>query len=217
MIIILVLTNEIVKVKKVGKRNATKTYYKVYCDVCGTEFEMERYQYKTLKSHDCGQVCSTKISKYIIEKYGREIYRCFKDRYNSMKQRCNDKNAYNYKYYGGRGILIKYKSFGEFYKYEFKNFLIAYEKYKNNASPDRIDVNGHYEIGNIRRIEFKEQAENRRDNKLCIGIDPKGNYYEFFNQSKFANEHGLLHQSIGKCLRGIMKQTSGWHFYYKDV
>ncbi len=215
----LILTNEIVEIKKnIGKNNITKIFYRVYCDICGTEFKMTKSQYVHLVEHKaCSNICSTKIGKNIVKQYNKEVLKCFRTRYNSIKQRCIDINASNYKYYGGRGIKITYASFGEFYKYEFDKFLEAYKKYKNNTSPDRIDVNGNYEPNNIRWIEFKEQASNRRNNKICIGVDSNNNYYEFSNQSQFAKEHGLLHQSISKCLKGIIKQTSGWKFYYKDL
>lgn len=75
--------------------------------------------------------------------------------YFRAKQRCNSSTHFRYKYYGGRGIEFRFNTFKEFYKE-------VGERPTPKHSLDRIDVNGHYEIGNVRWATPMEQAHNRQ-------------------------------------------------------
>jgi hypothetical protein len=82
----------------------------------------------------------------------------------SMKQRCRNPNAPDYKNYGGRGITIcdrwlEPKGIG------FINFLIDMGERPVGTSIDRIDVNGNYEPSNCRWATMEQQNNNRRNNK----------------------------------------------------
>ena len=77
--------------------------------------------------------------------------------YNSMIQRCYNKNRNTYSYYGGVGIGVdkRWQS--------FKNFLEDMESsYFDGATLDRIDNNKGYSKDNCRWVEICEQRVNRR-------------------------------------------------------
>lgn len=85
--------------------------------------------------------------------------------YCSAKERCSNPKIYNFHRYGGRGIEFHFTSFVEF-------LAEIGTKPTPQHSLDRIDVNGHYEPGNVRWATPKEQANNRRNSQ--IPLNPHG-------------------------------------------
>lgn len=78
------------------------------------------------------------------------------NRYNSARNRCQNKKAPAYKNYGGRGIEFRFDS--------FQAYLDALgEQPGPEYTVDRIDNDGHYEAGNIRWATRKEQQINKRE------------------------------------------------------
>lgn len=78
-----------------------------------------------------------------------------------MKYRCNNPNYHEYRYYGGRGIVVCQR-----WQADFEAFLTDMgAKPGSQYSLDRIDVNGNYEPGNCRWATPLEQRHNRRDSK----------------------------------------------------
>lgn len=71
------------------------------------------------------------------------------------KHRCQNPNAQGWKNYGGRGIEFRFNTFEEFYEH-------VGPRLSNEHSLDRIDVNGHYEKGNLRWTTLDVQLANRR-------------------------------------------------------
>lgn len=69
-------------------------------------------------------------------------------------RRCTKPHHHNYRNYGGRGIEFRFDSFEHFYE--------ALGPRPPQHSLDRIDVNGHYEVGNVRWATAKEQNNNTR-------------------------------------------------------
>ena len=63
--------------------------------------------------------------------------------YTDAQQRCLNPNNPGYPYYGGRGIEFRFNSFEEF-------FAELGTKASPDLELDRIDNDGHYEVGNVR-------------------------------------------------------------------
>jgi hypothetical protein len=78
-----------------------------------------------------------------------------------MIARCNNPKSKDFKRYGGRGIRIclRWNSFPNF-------FTDMGPRPSSKHSIDRIDNNGDYKPGNCRWVTYKEQARNRRNNRL---------------------------------------------------
>ena len=81
--------------------------------------------------------------------------------YSKAKARCTNPNDSSYPDYGGRGIEFRFES--------FVGFINALKTPENPAglrpsrhTLDRIDNDGHYEVGNIRWATKAQQAQNRR-------------------------------------------------------
>jgi hypothetical protein len=74
--------------------------------------------------------------------------------YKQAKKRCQNQGHKDYRRYGGRGIQFRFHSFEEFYK-ELGLRPVG-------MTLDRIDNNGHYEVGNVQWATRKQQIDNRR-------------------------------------------------------
>ena len=77
-----------------------------------------------------------------------------------VKKRCLNENATDYWKYGGRGIQVCERWL------DFRNFLADMGECPRQLTIERIDSNGHYEPGNCRWATPKEQARNKRTNRI---------------------------------------------------
>lgn len=76
--------------------------------------------------------------------------------FSRMIGRCYNPKNKDYKYYGGRGIAVRFLSFEYFYDYVVYELKVD----PRELTIDRIDNDGDYERGNIR---FVTQADNNRN------------------------------------------------------
>lgn len=111
-----------------------------------------------------------------------------------MCERCNNPNFVYFHLYGGRGVSVCAEWFGNYSA--FREWALG-SGYKDSLCLDRIDNDGNYTPENCRWVTPKEQANNRRSNRLLYF---KGEFRNIENWSKIT---GLPRHIIdGRLARG---------------
>lgn len=118
---------------------------------------------------------------------GSPEYRC----YAAAKNRCQNPNAERWAEYGGRGIEFRFVDFEAF-------FAEVGPRPSSRLTVDRIDVEGHYEPGNVQWATKKEQALNRR---CALILEFQGRKQ---NLSVWSEELGIGHSTI------LHRLSIGW-------
>lgn len=128
------------------------------CD-CGTEVITDGTTLRRGMSQSCGCL-QRELAAAVHTKHGLTKtveYRAVQAAFT----RCTNSNASGYSNYGGRGIEYRLpRNFGE----ATIALIAVIGQRPNGKSLDRIDNEGHYEIGNLRWATWSEQARNRRRN-----------------------------------------------------
>lgn len=128
--------------------------------------------------------------------------------WNSMKDRCRNKDNQDFKNYGGRGITVCDRWLNS-----FENFFADMgPKPSPNHSIDRKDNDGNYYPGNCKWSTILEQANNTGKLKLFYATSPIGRRYISKNQAQFARDHKLKRTSIGQVLNGKRPRHKDWTF-----
>lgn len=84
-----------------------------------------------------------------------------------MNRRCHDPHSSWFQNYGARGIIVC-----DAWRHDFTAFFAHVGlRPSSKHSLDRIDVNGHYESGNVRWATAHVQMLNRRDGVGLFDID----------------------------------------------
>lgn len=111
----------------------------------------------------------------------------------NIVRRCSNPDSFNYLNYGGRGINVCSE-----WKDDFKAFSVWAKAngYQPGLTVDRIDVNGNYEPSNCRWITCKEQANNRRTNRIATFKGVTGTMSQLCDY--FGLDYGLVNNRIQK-------------------
>lgn len=157
-----------------------KSLSRWYCQCeCGNIKIIIGSQLKNGKTKSCGCFKPKKRNLPIHKKMGRYSTNSPENiSYHSAKRRCTNPNVHNYKEYGGRGIEFRFKSFEEFYDHIGKRPTPQH-------SLDRIDVDGHYEKGNVRWATKREQVINRRNSKKITAFGKTLSIAEWSTETGF--------------------------------
>lgn len=172
----------------IGYAGAPDHFARWYCKCdCGSIMLIKAAPLMSGNTKSCGCLCKEFKSNLRHGKCGSVEYRA----YIAAKGRCDCPTSTYYQNYGGRGIEFRFKNFQEFYEE-------VGDKPSPEHSLDRIDVNGHYEKGNIRWAIDAVQKRNRTDN---IFLTYKG---ETLCQKDWAKRLGISDRTM--CLR----RARGW-------
>ena len=150
--------------------NTKKPMWWCLCD-CGNGVLINSYNILSGNTKSCGCL-KNETFRYMIKTSNPKCYKKYvsgeKDTveyqtWEAIKTRCNNKNAANYEYYGGRGIQVC-----ERWTNSYLNFLADMGRRPiDKHSLDRIRVNENYGPDNCRWATWTEQANNRRKRNSC--------------------------------------------------
>ena len=130
------------------KTKSKHTKFICLCD-CGNKVEVYSHHAKSGATQSCG--C---LNKEVHTTHGQSLSRLYSIA-DSIMSRCSP-NYHNKERYCDRGIENRLGATrGEIYEN-----LLKIPGYKEGLSVDRIDNNGHYELGNLKWSTQREQALN---------------------------------------------------------
>lgn len=145
------------------KHKGKCVYLSCKCE-CGVIRDVIIKNLKSGVSKNCGCVRNKKTSKRNF-KHGLRFSKIWTV-WRGMKHRCYNKNARQYKDYGGRGIKVC-----DEWKDDFMAFYNVMGDVPKGKSIDRIDNDGNYEPSNVKWSTAKQQNRNRRSSYKINGIN----------------------------------------------
>lgn len=157
-------------INRIGSNKIRQATWLCQCE-CGNKIIVTGIDLRRGKVKSCGCIRRENLLKKITKhnKSKSKLYKVFI----GIKGRCYNKNNYQYKNYGGRGIEVCREWLEDFIN--FDNWAMA-NGYREGLSIDRIDNNGNYCPENCRFVDNTIQQRNKRNNKylayngenLCI-------------------------------------------------
>lgn len=195
------------KVLEIKEKKYSDAFLICECIKCKTKINISS---KSLLKNNFvhGHICF----KYLDDK---KYKKTFSQRFNAMKQRCDNENNNNFKHYGKRNIKLKYDFVIDFYYDFIKEFKKHCKKYGvKNSSFDRIDVNGNYEKNNLRVTTQKIQNINCTDRTFFI-LKKENEIVICDSAMHFGKHFNINGRAIGNLVRGQTKSSFGWKLVKK--
>lgn len=158
-------------ISRAENTKSNKAQWLCKCD-CGNYTIVSRRHLKDYSTVSCGcyrsELAKKQHSTHNMK--GTRLYRIW----SGMKDRCLNPKSKYWSKYGERGIGIckDWRKFENFYEWAIKN------GYKEDLTIDRINNDGDYEPSNCRWATYKEQENNRSNNRIL----------EYKNQSHTISE-----------------------------
>ena len=140
-------------------------YWRCVCD-CGNEVVTPSHDLVGGKTKSCGclhikqasELCKQRNTKHGYSK--EPLYFVWK----TMRQRCNNPNQHDYRWYGAKGVTIC----PEWDDYmAFREWALSHG-YDGKLTIDRIDFNKGYSPDNCRFITIQEQQQNKSNVKKVL-------------------------------------------------
>jgi len=185
-----------------GERKCGQVVWHCRCD-CGSEVDIRGGDLASGHTTSCGCYQRERTAE-VHTTHGMARQREQHPVYwiwSAMLQRCENQDHKYYKDYGGRGITVC----DEWHDSQaFIDWALA-NNWRKGLTLDRIDNNGNYEPDNCRWTTRKEQARNRRSNRLITFNDKTqtmAEWAEELNIPYHALKHriGRYHWSIERAL-----------------
>lgn len=146
-------------IKEVGRSKSGSATFLCRCLLCGKEKIVEGRSVRSGASKCCGCFHPKRID---VTRHDERLYGVW----HGIKDRCNNQNSPQYKWYGGRGIKVceewnnDYLAFREWaYSHGYDDSAIKYQ-----CTIDRLDTNGNYSPDNCAWRTQKQQCNNTRSN-----------------------------------------------------
>lgn len=139
----------LVVLQEAGHNRSKKTRWICRCD-CGAAVTTCTAYLRNGDTTSCGCGATSNGLTHGHKRMGKasRTYRIW----SGMLTRCTNKNAKDYKFYGGKGISVCDRW------HDFENFLHDMGEAPAGASIDRIDANRGYEPSNCRWLEHAENS-----------------------------------------------------------
>ena len=147
--------------------NGNKTRFALFeCEHCGKQVEKQKNN--GLRDFSCGCAryeLTSKSNAIHGDSNSNAEYHNLWSTWRNMKDRCNRSTNQDYKYYGGKGIIVcdEWNDYLEFKKWSILNGY----KLNENLQIDRKDGSKNYEPSNCRWVDAKTNQRNRD----CIILD----------------------------------------------